>query len=358
MEKIKRLQKEIKKLRLGAVLISKPENVFYLSGFTGSNGQLLITPKKAVIITDFRYFAVVKKQIPKSVRIFDYKDDIKKLTGGIKSVGYEDSYITVLKLKSLKKMFRGIKLKPSGFLVEKMREIKDENEIAIIKKAVKITDECLKQLVKTIKIGQSEDEMEWNMLSIARKLGADGFSFDPIICFGKETAEVHHQKGDNKLKKGDKILIDFGLKYKNYMTDMTRVFYQKQGKGEGKGKGDDIEHKIYSTVLEANKKAIESIRVGMKLKNLDKIARKIIEKTGYGKYFGHALGHGVGLKIHESPNVSEKSEDIIRPGMVFTIEPGIYIEDEGGVRIEDMVYINKKGEAEVLTKTCKEITYI
>ena len=350
MEKIKRLQKEIKKLRLGAVFISKPENVFYLSGFTGSNGQLFITPKKAVIITDFRYFAVVKKQIPKSVRIFDYKDDIKKLTGGIKSVGYEDSYITVLKLRGLKKMFRGIKLKPAGFLVEKMRAVKGENEIAIIKKAVKITDECLRQLVKTIKIGQSEGEIEWNMLSIARKLGADGFSFDPIICFGKETAEVHHQKGDNKLKKGDKILIDFGLKYKNYMTDMTRVFYLRQP--------EKAEHKIYSTVLEANKKAIESIRAGMKLKNLDKIARKIIEKAGYGKYFGHALGHGVGLKIHESPNVSEKSEDIVRPGMVFTIEPGIYIEGEGGVRIEDMVYINKKGEAEVLTKTTREITIL
>jgi Xaa-Pro aminopeptidase len=353
MEKIKKLQKEIKKLRLGAVLISKPENVFYLCGFTGSSGQLIVTPKKAVLVTDFRYFAVAKKQLTKGVSIFDYKDDIKKITGNIKAVGYEECYITVLKLRNLKKLLSGIKLKPVNYLVEKMRAIKDENEIAIMKKAVKITEECLKIFVKTIKTGQSEDEMEWNMLSIAHKLGADGFSFDPIICFGKETAEVHHQKGENILKKGDKILIDFGLKYKNYMTDMTRVFYQKQGKG--KGEGNDIEHKIYSTVLEANKKAIESIRVGMKLKNLDKKARKIIEKAGYGKYFGHALGHGIGLKVHESPNVSEKSEDVVRAGMVFTIEPGIYIEGKGGVRIEDMVYINKKGKAEVLTKFPKDI---
>lgn len=347
MQRIKNLQKELSKLKISAILVSKPENVRYLSGFTGSNGQLFITAKTAILITDFRYFRVARKQLAKGIRVYDQKNGIKKLAGRIKTVGIEEGYLTVFKFNALKKALKGVRFKTTDFLIEKMRMIKDDSEIKIIKKGVKIMEMALTDFHKTIRTGQSEEEMSWKLLTIAKKHGAEGSSFPPIICFGKNTADVHHQLENNKLKKGDKILVDFGIKYKGYCTDMTRVFYQTQGKGKA------VEQKIYSTVLEANLAAIEAIKAGAKFSDVDKAARSVIKKAGYEKYFGHATGHGVGLKIHEHPSVSELSDEKVMPGMVFTIEPGIYIEGVGGVRIEDMVYVNGKGETEVLTQFSK-----
>jgi Xaa-Pro aminopeptidase len=350
VERIKNLQKELSRHGLSALLISKPHNVQYLSNFVGTNRHLFITPKKAMLITDFRYFRSAKKQLMKGVGVYDRTKGLKVLMGKYKTIGFEDQFITVAGLRDLKKAVPGVQFKPIGDLLEKVRMIKEPSEIRIIKKGVQITEEALKRFVKTIKVGQSEHEMEWKLLSIVRKLGADGFSFPPIIAFGKDTADVHHLKEHRRLKKGEKILIDFGVKYKGYLTDMTRVFYLKQGKW--------LEHKIYSTVLEANRAGIKSIKVGRKFSEIDRVARKVIEDAGYGKYFGHSTGHGVGLIIHELPHVGEKSCDIVAPGMVFTIEPGIYIDAVGGVRIEDMVYVNNKGEVEVLTRFPKNFTVI
>lgn len=301
-----------------------------------------------MLITDFRYFRSAKKQLMKGIEVYDRSKGLKALIGKYKVIGFEDQFITVAGLESLKKAVPSVKFKPIGDLLEKVRMIKEPSEIRVIKKAVSLTEEALKRFIKTIKVGQSEHKMEWNLLSIIRKLGADDFSFSPIISFGKDTADVHHLKEKRRLKKGEKVLIDFGIKYKDYLTDMTRVFYQNQGKSKGKDKG--IEHKIYSTVLEANKAGIKAVKVGKKFSEIDHAARKVIEDAGFGEYFGHSTGHGVGLIIHELPNVSAKSDDIVAPGMVFTIEPGIYIDGIGGVRIEDMVYVNERGKVEVLTK--------
>lgn len=235
-------------------------------------------------------------------------------------------------------------------MVDTLRMIKDVDEIRIIKKACKIADECLKRLTQHIKVGVSEDELEWHLLSIARDLGADGFSFDPIICFGKNTADVHHQKEPNRFKKGEMVLIDMGITYRGYMTDMTRVFFTKPLTEKQK--------QIYEIVLEANEKAIASIAVGKKLSEIDCVARDVIKKAGYGDRFGHSTGHGVGLEIHEMPAVSSESDIRVQPGMVFTIEPGIYLDSFGGVRIEDMVYVNEKGRVEVLTKSPKKQFFI
>ncbi|MBU0727934.1 Xaa-Pro peptidase family protein [bacterium] len=342
--RIQQIQKQIKKLKLGAVLISKPENVFYLCGFLGSNGQLFITPNKATLITDFRYFRVARKQLVKGVKVYDQKKGLKGLVGKIKIIGIEEAYITIAQLKGLKKALKGVNFKPTDYMVEKMRMIKDEEEMKIIKRGVKIMEKTLADFRKTMRVGQGEEEMSWKLLSIAKKNGAEGFSFPPIICFGKNTADVHHQVENNKLKKGEKVLVDFGIKYKNYCTDMTRVFYLYKSKGNG------IEQKMYSTVFEANRAAIRAIKVGEKFSDIDKAARSVIKKAGYGKYFGHATGHGIGLKVHEHPAVSEASNEVVEPGMVFTIEPGIYIEGKGGIRIENMLYVSQKGKVEVLTK--------
>lgn len=350
MKRINKIQSELRNNRLSAVLISKPQNVHYLSGFSGTNGRLLITPKKAVLITDFRYLRSSRKQVPKKIQIYDQKDGLKKLMGRFKALGIEDEHITHAHFLDYKKNLKGVRLKPVSGLVERARMIKDGSEIKTIKKAVKITEKAIEKFIKTIKTGQSEDEMEWNLLTIVRKLGGDKFSFSPIISFGKNTADVHHQKEPNKLKKGESVLIDFGIRYQRYMTDMTRVFFT--------AKPTDIEQKIYSTVLEANQAAIKAIKVGRKLSEVDKAARDVIEKAGYGKYFGHATGHGVGLEVHEDPPVSEKSDIVIQPGMLFTIEPGIYIDRIGGVRIEDMAYVNERGKVEVLTKFSKKLRVI
>lgn len=337
-DRIKKLQKKVTDKKLSALFVSDPYNVRYLCGFTGTHGTLLITPKKVTLITDARYFMTAKKW---GLAYFDRKQKLTKLMGRFKVVGFEDRHLTVAKLKVVRKELGGVRFKPASGLVEAQRIIKDAGEIRIIKKGVRMACESLKRLQKIIRPGMSEDQIEWELLKIIRELGGEGFSFPPIITFGKDTADVHHQKSPNRLKAGQMILIDYGLVYKGYITDTTRTFLPP--------KSSQFEQKIYSTVLAANRAAIKAVKVGAKFADIDKAARDVIEKAGFGKYFTHACGHGTGLEVHEAPNVSALSKDKVRPGMVFTIEPGIYMEGKGGVRIEDMVYVNEKGKTEVLT---------
>lgn len=336
--RIHQLQKCIRQKNLGALLISSKVNVYYLCGFKGTSGTLLVTPKKAVLITDARYFVTAKTL---KLAYYDYKEGLKKLLSRYKTIGFESEHITVGRLKKLKKVVPGVKWQAISGMVEELRIVKEISEIRIIRRAAFIACKILNEFKKKIKVGKSEDELEWELLVLTRKYGAEGFSFPPIITFGGQRADIHHQKGEAKLKKGEPVLIDFGITYQGYITDMTRVFYLS--------KPTKLEQKIYSIVLEANQKAIESIRVGKKLSDVDKTARRVIEEAGYGEYFSHSTGHGTGIEVHEAPHVSVKSKDVVKPGMVFTIEPGIYIEGKGGVRIEDMVYVTKSGQIEVLT---------
>ncbi len=364
MDRIKKIQKELIRRKLSAVLISKPENVRYLCGYVGSNGRLLLTSKKAVLITDFRYLRSARKQIPKAVGIFDQKKrvDLVKLLGKFSLLGIEEGFITHAQFLGFRKLLPQIKFKDVSGMVEELRMIKDEAEVKIIRKAVSIANTAFEQLAETITVGDSEGDLEWRLLSFAHDLGADGFSFPPIISFGKNTADVHHSKEPNRLKKGEHVLIDMGIVYKGYMTDMTRVLMARKTAGSrlrsavgGANLRPLRVREIYATVLRANLAAIAAIKVGTKMSDLDRVARDIIEEAGHGSHFGHSLGHGVGLEVHEAPNVSAKSNMVVRPGMVFTIEPGIYVEGVGGVRIEDMVYVNEKGEVEVLTTPSKRI---
>lgn len=350
MHRIQKLQKEVRRQKLSAVYISKPENVRYLCNFVGTNGRLLVTPAKATLITDFRYLRSARKQMPKQVAIYDQKNGPKKLMGKFKILGIEEQHMTHAKALATKKALKGVKLVPVSGIVEALRIIKDKEEMKIMRKAVKIADAAFEKLAKKVKIGVSEDDLEWHLLKFARELGADGFSFPPIICFGKNTADVHHIKEPNKLKKGEMVLIDMGISYKGYMTDMTRTFFTKPPTTK--------QMDIYETVLEANLMAIRSVKVGMTTGEVDKMARDHIKLCGYGDRFGHSTGHGVGMEVHENPSVSEKSTTTIQPGMVFTVEPGIYLDNLGGVRIEDMVYVNEKGKVELMTRPDKELRVI
>jgi len=336
--RIKKLQKIIKAKKLSALLVSNPFNVRYLSGFVGTNGSLLVTTRKTVLITDARYFVTAKKA---GIPYYDQSRGLKGLMGRLKTVGFEDRDITVAKLKAYKSVLPKVSFKPISGLVESLRIVKDVGEIKIIKAAVKIACKSLNKLEKKLKPGMTEGDIEWELLKIVRGFGADDFSFPPIITFGKDTADIHHQKGDNKLKKGDMILIDSGITYKGYITDMTRVFFQ--------WKPTKFEQKIYTAVLEANQAAVQAVEVGKAFSEIDQAARYVIKKAGFEKHFTHSTGHGTGLEVHEAPTVSHGSKETIEKGMVFTIEPGIYVEGKGGVRIEDMVYVKPNGKVEVLT---------
>ncbi len=341
MGRLRRLQRLVAQKKLDALLIENPYNVRYLCGFSGSNGRLLITPRKVFLITDFRYLRMARKWIPAGVELYDQKQGLKKLLSKYKTVGFEERVVTVAQMERYKKALPGVRWKPAGGLAEELRMVKGEAEMQLMRKAVKIAEAVFLHLRDWIRVGVSEHEVEEEMLKKAREWGADGFSFAPIIGFGKNTADVHHIKEDNRLKKGEPVLLDMGVAYKGYMTDMTRMVYLTKPK--------PIEQKIYTIVREAQKKAIAAVKVGKPLGQIDRVAREHIKKAGYGDRFGHSTGHGIGLEVHEAPSVSEGSCDVIKPGMVFTVEPGIYLDSVGGVRIEDMVYVRPDGGVEVLT---------
>jgi len=343
LKRIHFLRLEMKKKKLSAFLISDSRNLRYLCGFTGTNGRLFITNKRCVLITDARYFETAEKI---GISYYDQSKGLKKLFNSYSSIAFESDDLSVKAFNAYKKAFPKIKWKGVSGILESLRRFKDEEDIKNIKKAVSISLKTLEEMKTYFRPGLSEDEAEWKLFNIAHKYGADGFSFPPIITFGTDTADIHHQKAKRKLRVGESILIDFGVLYNGYTSDMTRMFFQK--------KLSSFEQKIYSTVLLANQTVIQSIRFGMSFSDLDKIARDVIEKAGFLDYFPHSTGHGVGLNIHELPNVSENSNDFVQAGMVFTVEPGIYIPKKFGVRIEDMVYIKSNGSVEILTKYKKD----
>lgn len=343
MLRIKKIQSKLEKNNIDALFVSNLKNIAYLSNFVGSNAKLLICKKDVFLITDSRYLRSAKQQINKKVKIYNQADGLIPLMKNIKRLGFEDKNLTYYDYLSLKKTLKSVNLLPKSGIIEYMRIFKDENEIKTIKKAVSIANKSFLDFTKIIKLGDSEKELDWILYKISRDNLADKFSFSPIISFSENTANVHHRKSDRKLKRGDSVLVDFGISYKGYKTDMTRVFYT--------AKPSKIEQKMYSTVLKANQEAIKFVKLGVKASEIDAVARNIIEESGYGEYFLHSTGHGVGLDIHEEPFISSQAsrDFIIEKAMVFTIEPGVYLNNVGGVRIEDMIYINQKGEVEVLT---------
>ena len=360
-ENLKLLQKRVKKEKLSALLISNRVNVRYLSGFNGSSGVILTTPKKTLLITDFRYIQQAKSILPKEVELVDitrmmrnpagFKGAWKKLISKyrLKRIGFEASNITVSKLDFYKKMSRGVKfVKTTGF-VEKLRQVKSKTELKLLTKSQRINEETLAKVVKFLRKGVREEEIAQKIQIIGRELGAEGMSFDPIVAFGPSSASPHHEPGSTKLRKGQVVLIDMGMKYKGYCSDMTRTFLPK--------KASDKQKEIYSTVLEAQMNCIKNLKAGTPGQKGDNFARKVIAGAGYDKEFGHSTGHGIGLDIHEAPNQSPKAKEKLRENTVVTVEPGIYLPGKFGVRIEDMVIVQKKA-VKVITKAPKHIGQI
>ena len=340
------------KENLDAVLVSSVSNIEYLTGYGNFSkdereAYIFLGKNFEYIITDGRYSEAIKKAVP-HLKLFErgYQKGaehlFKKYKKTIKNLGIEEDNLTASEHKILKKHFKNLK----HFNAASIRSIKNNEEIAKIKKAVNLGDRTFDYILKKIKQGISEKELAYEIESFVKKNGAE-LSFPPIVAFGKNSAIPHHQTGDVKLENGQMILLDFGAKINGYCSDMTRTIFF--------GKATQKYKKIYNIVLETQKKAIRFINSGKKIKakEVDGMAREYIKSQGYPD-IPHSLGHGIGLEVHEHPSLSPKSKDILKEGMVFSIEPGIYIPGFGGVRIEDL-FVLEKGDLKQITNSSKQL---
>ncbi len=334
-----------------AVLITKRVNYIYMSGFTGTSALLFISRNRAVLLTDFRYVEQASDQAP-DYEIIQYAGShIKELNKlleneNILRLWFEDDNLSYSQYSEYSKKLRTDKFVPLGGKVEEIRRIKDESEIGLIKSAVRIADDVFLHILEFIKPGVTEIEIAAEMEHHMRRLGAQGPSFETIIASGRRASMPHGVASDKVIEAGDVITLDFGAIYNGYCSDITRTVFL--------GKPEAELDKIYRIVLDANKKGIEAVKSGVSGKEIDSIARGVINEAGYGSNFGHGLGHGVGLEIHEDPTLSQRGDIILRDGMVVTVEPGIYVAETGGVRIEDMTVVNGES-AIVLTASPKEM---
>lgn len=356
MDKNHKIFQMMEREQLDAVLVSDRYNVRYLSHFSGDTAYLYISLKRQVLMTDSRYTTWAKSEAEgfEIVQVgagISYEEKVKELLeeDGASVIGFENEkmiYSDVMKFQKQSETVKNISWTELDHRLDMLRQIKTEEELARIRKAEAIGDEAFSHIIRELNVGMTEQEVAGEIEDAMRKAGADGLSFDTIAVFGDRTAMPHAVPGKRKLQWGDFVVMDFGCVYEGYCSDMTRTVVM--------GKADIPQKKMYNTVLEAQLRALSGIRSGIQACEVDKMARKIIENAGYGEYFGHGLGHSVGLFIHESPSLSPKDTTVLRENMTETVEPGIYIPDFGGVRIEDLVVVKKNG-CENLTHSSKEL---
>jgi Xaa-Pro aminopeptidase len=329
-----------------AILITTMEHIFYLTGFSGTYGFVVMTNKGITLATDQRYWLRAKAVKKKSVKLFNiqgnWPEKLRENMKSIKTVYYEDEQVTVSGLKRWKKILPKCLWKSSDSAIRKQRLVKSEAELDHLRMAASLGDKVLKKVLPHLKAGVTENHIANLFRQYSNEL-ADGVSFDPIIAFGVNGAMPHHSSGEQKLMKNDAILIDQGVKYKGYMSDMTRCFFI--------GKGLAPVQEMYELLLKVQQASVNMVRPGVKISDLAAATRAMLGREE--KYFTHSLGHGIGLEVHEDPGVSSRSEAILKSGMVITIEPGIYKSGKGGVRIEDTVIVTEDG-CEVITKSEKK----
>jgi Xaa-Pro aminopeptidase len=352
IDRIRKLRAKFVEKEIDGILISQADNRYYLSGFHGSAGYLLITPEKQVLAVDFRYIEQAKRQAPdyeiiRTAQLADWFPQLKADLN-IRRLGFEAGDVTFSFYRqltdTLQKAGSGLQLVPTDGLVDAFRMVKEPGEIELIQKAVNISDMAADYIMTTAHTGMTELELAWEIEKFMRENGSEAVPFDLIVAAGPNTALPHAQPSNRPVREGEPVLIDIGARCQNYTSDISRTF--------SLGKPDDKFRKIYDIVLGAQLAAIAIIEAGMTGEQADNIARTVISETGYGEMFGHSLGHGIGIATHEMPRLGMRSTDIMADGMVFSIEPGIYLPEWGGIRIEDTVVL-EKGKVKVLSKARK-----
>jgi len=350
-KRLTELRRKLSQKGLDAALITKRENYIYMSNFSGTFANLIITHDKAILVTDFRYVQQAKEEAP-SFDIIQYQGNLMitlndlVLSNNIKVLGFEEDFMTFKAYDELAKNLEVNEFVPLAGVVESLRLIKDSGEIEVIKESVRVADEAFSHVLKYIKPGVSEMEIAAEIEYYFKRQGAKGPSFDTIVASGVRSSLPHGVASDKIIEYGDVVTMDFGAIYKEYCSDMTRTVFVGQPKEELK--------KIYDIVLKAQMAGIDGALSNLTGKEIDSIARNIISDAGYGENFGHGLGHGVGIEVHEEPRLSYKSILKMKNKMVVTVEPGIYVSGLGGVRIEDMIVINDDKPL-VLTQSTKDM---
>ncbi len=353
MSRLQRLRQSLTQQELDVLIVSQPENRRYLSGFTGSTGWLLISASNAFLAVDFRYVEQAKKEAS-DFDVVQVKGDLvnwlPKLTSdlGFKKVGFEADQVPFAIYQQLCKTVGDghyqIQLIPTNGLVESLRVVKEPEELKFITEAVKLADAAFDHAKSIIRPMVSEKEIAWELERFLREKGSGPVPFDIIVASGSNAALPHAKPSEQVILENKPVVIDLGARVNGYCSDLSRTFLL--------GDGDKTFSKIYDIVLGAQLTALAAIMAGMSGAQADRLARTVVEEAGYGDAFGHGLGHGIGLGAHESPRLGPNSLDLLIDGMVFTIEPGIYIAGWGGVRIEDTV-VMENSRVKTLTKAEK-----
>lgn len=352
IEKLRTLMKEKDLLQL---LVTDTASIFYLTGRWIESGErllvLMIRQSGKPILFINELFPEKESEDLDFIWVKDTTDSILLLAEKIekdKVLGIDKNWPSGFLIRLMETMGSS-KVVNSSLLLDLIRSQKDEEEIQFMKDVSKMNDEAMSMLIDAINEELTEKDMEDILKDIYNNLGADGFSFTPIIAYGKNGSNPHHENSQRLLKEGDSIILDIGCKKDHYSADMTRTVFFMELSEKAK--------EVYETVLEANMKAIEKVRPGVRFSEIDGAARRVIEAKGYGEYFTHRTGHSIGIEVHEHGDVSSSNDDLLKPGMVFSVEPGIYLEGELGVRIEDLVLVTEEGY-ETLNKYPKDLQII
>lgn len=348
--RIARVQARLSESEVDGFLVTNLTNVRYLTGFSGTNGQVLISPRGAAFLTDPRYEARAAAMVSGAdiavypARLTDVLAD-RLAALGIGRLGVEGASITLSERDDLAAGVSGIELVVTKDLVEAFRRTKDPEEVALIRAAIAIADEAFLWVLDRLVPGATEREVGLDLEFHMRGAGADDLAFPPIVGSGPLSAHIHHSPTDRAFEKGDLVLLDFGCRRDGYCSDLTRTVVL--------GSASDAQLELYDLVLRAQAAGIDAVGPGRRGADVDAIARKIVAEGGHAGHFGHGLGHGVGLDIHEAPRLHRISEDTLSVGDVVTVEPGVYIPEISGIRIEDCVLVTENG-AEVLGSAPKD----
>jgi len=344
-----RLRERMASGKIAALLVTQREHVRYLTGFTGSAGIALITPRGLFLITDFRYQLQARREAPGALVVIQTTDIVSALRdtaarARTRVLWYDEASLTVDRMKAIRR--KGIMLKGTIDHVARLRQIKDAGELRCIRRAIRRAEESFLELKRTIRPGQTERELALRLELLMRDKGARKPAFDIIVASGRNGAMPHASVTTRRLQRGDLVTIDFGAEADGYFCDITRTFCI--------GRPTRRQREVHELVMKAQEAAINKVRPGVPCREIDAAARTVITESGQGERFGHGTGHGIGLVVHEGPSLSRLSRDTVEEGMVFTVEPGVYIPGWGGVRIEDMLLVTRNG-AKRITSLPREL---
>lgn len=350
-KRIDDIREKLEEWEVDAILVGSSANRRWLSGFTGTAGSLLVSAEIAALGTDSRYWEQASNQAP-NFTLEQFRMSMEEEWSGflvrdnINKIGIEAEKTTLAQFKELQAV-EGIKWVKLEDAISPFRQAKNEDEVKLIRSAAAITDKAMMLVSKIMKPGMTEREVAWKLEVLMREAGADGMAFPIIVASGANGAMAHHNPSDKIIQIGEAVIVDMGARANGYNGDLTRTFYMGNDR-------DPLFEKVYSIVAEAQATALAGLQAGVTGESVDTLARDVITEAGYGKEFGHSLGHGIGIDVHEEPRLSKyATDDLIPAGATVTIEPGIYIAGWGGVRIEDLALV-KKGGLELLSQCEKK----